>query len=435
MCLHDNTLARAMIALGEEVLLTPTYTPLRTDEENVSKLPPMMFGGINVYLQQKLALFRHTPWFLDKLLDNPALINFATKFAPTVDAAKLGPMTVSMLEGEAGKQSKELKKLVAWLKTEKPDIVHLSNSMLLGMAAPIRRALQVPVLCALSGEDVFLEKLVPPYYEQARQLLRDQAGDVDAFTALNEYFADYMSEYMDVERSRIQVIPHGLDLNGHGLRRPRAAGEPFTIGYFAHLCPEKGLHLLIEAFRLLCERRDLPPIRLRAAGYLGAGDKPYLAEIEKQLAAWGLADRFQYLGEPDRRRKIEILQSFDVMSVPAVYRESKGLSILEALANGVPVVQPSHGSYPEMIRDTGGGLLCEPENPADLAEKLAHYLQRPELIEEHGRRAHAAMRERFTDRRMAENTIALYRRLIEARKSPTVRAAGGTVLLSDRTAP
>ena len=104
MCLHDNTLARALLAAGEEVLLTPTYTPLRTDEPNVSTLPPMMFGGINVYLQQKSALFRHTPGFLDRLLDSPALINFATKFAPTVDASKLGPMTVSMLQGEDGHQ-------------------------------------------------------------------------------------------------------------------------------------------------------------------------------------------------------------------------------------------------------------------------------------------------------------------------------------------
>src|ERR1043166_8999910 len=92
MCLHDNTLAKAMLALGEEVLLVPTYTPLRTDEPNVSKLPPMMFGGINVYLQQKLALFRHTPWFLDKLLDRPSLVNLASKLSWSVDPSKLGAM-------------------------------------------------------------------------------------------------------------------------------------------------------------------------------------------------------------------------------------------------------------------------------------------------------------------------------------------------------
>src|SRR5262245_43937802 len=175
MCLHDNTLAAAMMAAGEEVLLVPTYTPLRTDETNVSNLPPM-FGGINVYLQQKSALFRHTPWFLDRLLDSPGLINFATKFAPTVDASKLGPLTVSMLQGEEGKQRKEIKKLVQWLKVERPDVVHLATALILGMAPAIRRALDVPIVCSLSGEDIFFEKLVPPYYEQARSVLRERAG-------------------------------------------------------------------------------------------------------------------------------------------------------------------------------------------------------------------------------------------------------------------
>src|SRR2546427_5848986 len=68
-CLHDNTLATALRAAGEDVILAPTYTPLRTDEENISD-GHVFFGGINVYLQQKSALFRHSPWFLDALLDS-----------------------------------------------------------------------------------------------------------------------------------------------------------------------------------------------------------------------------------------------------------------------------------------------------------------------------------------------------------------------------
>lgn len=432
MCLHDNTLARAMLAAGEEVLLTPTYTPLRTDEPDVSQSPPMMFGGINVYLQAKWALFRHTPWFMDKLLDNPALIKLAVKFAPAVDASKLGPMTVAMLQGEDGTLKKELKKLTEWLKRERPDVVHLSSALLLGMAAEIRRATKAPLICALSGEDIFTERLVPPYYEQARQLLRDRAGDVDAFTSLNRYFADFMTDYMDLDRAKVHVIPHGLNMEGHGLRGPRSAGEPFTIGYFAHVCPEKGLHLLAEAFRILCEHRDLPPVRLRAAGYLGKGDREYLETIREQFGKWGLADRFEYLGEPDRDEKIKIIQSFDVMSVPAVYHESKGLSILEALANGVPVVQPHHGSYPEMVHDTGGGVLCAPENPHDLAEKLETFVRNPALVEEYGRRAHAAIRERYTDTRMAADTIALYQRLI-AEADAARSGSSAATLSADRT--
>lgn len=431
MCLHDNTLAAAMIALGEDVLLTPTYTPIRTDEADVSRTPGIKYGGINVYLQQMSPIFRHTPWFLDKLFDSPLLLNWVSKFSSSVQAEKLGPLTVSMLAGEDGKQKKELAKLVAWLQDEKPDIVHLSNSMLVGMAGPIRRALRVPIFCSLSGEDIFLEKLIPPYYEQARKLLRERGGDVDAYTALNRYYADFMIDYMNLDPSRVHVVPHGLKLDGHSQRVPHRAGDPVVIGYFARICPDKGLHLLVEAFRLLNELPNMPPLHLRAAGYCGAADRPYLDKLREQMSAWGLADKFEYAGEPDRVEKIKILQSFDVMSVPAVYRESKGLSIIEALANGVPVVQPAHGSYPELVGDTGGGVLFEPENIADLTDKLEALVRRSDVREDLGRRGFAAVHDRYIDRRMAEQTIALYRSVIERRHLRKSETHGPVT--SDRT--
>lgn len=432
MCLHDNTLAAAMIAAGEDVLLVPTYTPLRTDEANVSKLPPMMYGGINVYLQQISPLFNYTPRFIAKLLDSEKLLNLVSKFASSVQAEKLGPLTVSMIAGRSGRQAKELHKLIDWLKTERPDVVHLSNTMLVGMAGPIRDACRVPVVCSLSGEDIFLEKLVPPYYEQARKLLKEKAHDVDAYIGLNRYYADFMIEYMAIDPARVHIIPHGLKLAGHAKRPPRDPVKPFTIGYFARICYEKGLHVLAEAFRILHERRDLPPLKLVAAGYMGSADKPYLARIQQDLKAAGLGDKFEYLGEPDRADKIRILQSFDVMSVPAVYRESKGLSILEALANGVPVVQPAHGSYPETVEDTGGGILFEPENARDLADKLEAVIRDPSQLRTLGDRGHAAVHSRYDDHRMARQTIALYRRLVEERASHKAGSAG-TVLLTDKT--
>ena len=204
--------------------------------------------------------------------------------------------------------------------------------------------------------------------------------------ALNGYAADFMAKYLSVLRERIHVIPPGLNLQGHarpgeaadqGSATPRPAGvaggsarAAVVIGYLARVCPEKGLHQLVEAFQLLAADADLPPLRLHAAGYLEEADRPYLQSIRSRLAACGLADRFAYLGELDRAEKIAFLQTLDMMSVPAVFAESKGLSVFEAWANGVPVVLPAHGAFPEMIRDTGGGLLCEPHHPAALAAGL-----------------------------------------------------------------
>jgi glycosyltransferase involved in cell wall biosynthesis len=412
-CLHDNTLAAALIKLGEDVLLVPTYTPLRTDEPDVS-IKRVFFGGINVYLQQKVLLFRRTPWWFDRLLDNPALLEWLSRRAGSVDPAQLGGLTVSMLRGEAGHLRKELEKLVEWLLEEvKPDIVHLSNSMQIGMARLVRERGGPPVVCQLSGEDLFLEKLPPPYYDEARAHLRERAADVDAFIALNRYYADFMADYLAIDRGPVHVVPHGVKLDGHGTRVQKRPGEPRVIGFFARICEDKGLHLLVDACEQLMSRGDVPPFMLHAAGYLGAGDRPYLNELERRTAAGPLAGRFKYMGELDRARKIAFLQSLEVLSTPTVYRESKGLPALEAMANAVPVVLPDHGSFSEMVADTGGGVLHRPHDSADLAEKLAELLRDPPRAAQLGFAGQQAVQDRYHAAAMALRTRELYRQLVD----------------------
>jgi glycosyltransferase involved in cell wall biosynthesis len=409
--MHDNTLARALLSQGDQVLLVPTYTPIRTDEENVS-LPRVFFGGVNVFLQQQSALFRHTPWFIDRMFDSPKLIRWLSRRSAAVDVAKLGALTVSTLEGEHGKQRKEIEKLIHWLAAEeKPELIHLSNALLIGMAGPLRRRLKVPIVCNLAGEDWLLEQLQEPHYNRARELLRQRANDVDQFVAYNNYFADFMSEYVGVDRSRIEVIPHGLRLDGHEMRRGTQPGEPFTIGYFGRIASEKGLHLLVEAFALLCEEPGMPPLRLRLAGYKSPGDEPYFDTLHKRIRELGLTDQFEYVGEPDRAGKIKFLHTLDAMALPTVYRESKGLAALEALANGVPLVAVRHGMFPELIRHTGGGLLCEPNNPADMAAKLRDFIRNPALAAEYGRRGREAILSHYSADQMARKHRELYRRL------------------------
>jgi len=410
-CLHDNTLAAKLLELGEDLVLVPIYTPLRTDEVDVS-IDRVFFGGINVYLQQKWALFRRTPRWFDRWLDHPAILGRLGGRASSVDPAQLGDLTVSMLRGEVGNQRKELEKLVDWLLDEvQPDVVHLSNSMMLGLARMIGQRCGPPVVCSLSGEDIFLEKLRQPHYDRARELLRQRAADVNAFVAMNRYFADYMAEYLEIEHERIHVIPHGLHLAGHGERRPSATG-PRRIGYLARVCHDKGLHLLVEACEQLSQRTDLGPIALHAAGYLGAGERAYLRQLQQRAERGPLAGRFHYHGELDRAAKIAFLQSLDVFSTPTVYRESKGLPALEALANGVPIVVPDHGAFPELVADTGGGLLCRPHDPTDLAAKLAELLGDAEKADRLGKAGQLAVRDRYHAEAMAQRTLGLYQDLI-----------------------
>ncbi len=427
-CLHDNTLASALLAAGHEVLLVPTYTPIRTDEADVS-LKRVFFGGINVFLQQKLALFRHTPWVMDRLLDARGLLKLVSRFAAKTQAEDLGDLTISMLRGEHGHQRKEIAKLVRWLAAEvRPEIINLTNVLLSGMVAELKRHLDVPVLGTLQGDDIFLEALPEPYRAQALELIREHCRRMDGFIATSRYYADFMAEYLRIPRERIDVVYPGLNLRGHavpgesstphpqplspGGRGAGGEGRLPTIGYFARICPEKGLHVLIEAFRILNQTSGAPPCRLRVSGWLGENNRAYFEDLRKRLQASSLADRFEHVESPDHASKVRFLQGLDVLSVPTIYREPKGLYVLEAWANGVPVVQPRHGSFPELVEQTGGGLLVNPDDPEDLARGLRH------LLEDHGRRAELGRkgqevvhRELNADK-MAQNTVTVYRKYL-----------------------
>jgi glycosyltransferase involved in cell wall biosynthesis len=412
-CMRDNTLVAALARLGHDALLVPTYTPIRTDEEDVSQRR-VFFGGINVYLQQKLGLFRHTPWFLDRLLDAPRLLNWVSRFAVKTRAEELGDLTVSMLRGEHGHQRKEVAKLVRWLADEiEPQIVNLTNAILSGMVHELKRGVKAPVLCSLQGDDIYLESLPEPYRSKSLALIRKHSKEIDGFLATSAYYADFMAGYFDIPRSKIDVVLPGLNLKGHGGPRPDRNGRPFTVGYFARICPEKGLHVLTEAFHLLRRTPGAPRCRLRVSGWLGGNDRAYFEGLQRQLKERGLADDFEYVESPDHASKVSFLQGIDALSVPTTYREPKGLYVLEALANGVPVVQPRHGSFPELLEATGGGLLVNPDDPHDLAAGLRRLLDDDALGAELGRKGREAVHARFHADRMAEETLAVYARYVK----------------------
>jgi glycosyltransferase involved in cell wall biosynthesis len=405
-CVRDNALAAELKARGHDVTLLPVYTPTRTDEPNVSE-ERVFFGGISVYLEQRLPLFRRTPEILDRLWDAPGVIRALTGRGVSTDPSQLGGMTVSMLEGEHGFQRKEHRKLLRWLARQQPfDLVSLPNSLLLGMAPTLARELGRPIVCTLQGEDLFLEGLPDRYRQRAKELIGARQDAVDVFIAFSDYYAGFMASYVGIPRRKIEVVPLGISLDGHAPRQD--IGGPFTIGYFARVAPEKGLALLADAYRLLRRERGLPPSRLEVAGYLAPDHRSYLAGVEAKMKEWGLADEFQYRGVLDRAAKIRFLQGLDLLSVPSPYAEPKGLYLLEAMANGVPVVQPRHGAFPEVIGRTGGGLLFEPGDASSLADTILALHRDPKQRAELGRKGAEGVRRDFDAGRMAERTIEVF---------------------------
>jgi glycosyltransferase involved in cell wall biosynthesis len=407
-CLRDNALAAEMIARGHQVTLAPIYTPTLTDEPNVSQ-EKVFFGGISVYLQQHLSLFRRTPRLLDRLWDSSWALKLASRSSIPTSPKLLGELTVSMLKGEEGNQRKELRKMLDWLKGEPlPDVVSLPYTLLIGLAGPIREALKRPIVCTLQGEDLFLEGLQEPYRGRSLELIKASVKHVDAFIAVSRYYAEFMPRYLDIPVEKIRVVPLGINLQGYEERRPRSGAEPFRVGYFARVAPEKGLHVLAESYRLLRERADFGEARLEVAGYLGAEHTDYLKGIEQRFKEWGLAEEFHYRGILDRREKIEFLRNLDVLSVPATYDEPKGIFLLEAMACGVPVVQPRRGAFTEIIERTGGGLLTEPDDAESLAEAILRLYQNRSLAEELGHQGFRRVREHYSVARMADRALEVY---------------------------
>lgn len=410
-CTRDNALARELMALGHDVTLLPVYTPTRPDEPNVSR-PRVLFGGISVYLQQYAPIFRSMPRLLDRLWDSPRVIQAFSSRAISTDARMLGGLTISMLQGEQGALRREFDKLVDWIRAEPlPDVINLPNTLLVALAAPLKRAFNRPVCCTMQGEEFFLDGLVPPYREQALALIRDQVESVDRFVAVGEYCAAFMSQYLGIPRARISVVPLGINMDGYPPSAPaasRPAGDPLRIGYFARIAPEKGLHLLADAYIRLRRRTGRTPIRLEAAGYLARAHQPYFDAVRRTLERAGLAHEFSHHGEVDREGKLAYLRGLDVLSVPATFDEPKGMFLLEAMASGVPVVQPRRGGFIEIVERTGGGLLVEQDDPDALTDGLYTLSADPALRATLAGRAHQGVRAHYTIADSAARLLDVY---------------------------
>jgi len=416
-CMRDNTLVAALCKAGHDAILIPTYTPIRTDEVDVSQ-QRIFFGGINVYLEQKFWLFRHTPWLFDRLLNFRWLLRWVSQFAARTKYSELGQLTISMLQGEDGKQRKEVDKLVEWLVDEmKPEAVVLTNALLSGIIPELERQLSMPVCVTLQGDDIFLDALPEADRRRCIELIRENCKSVSGFICISHYYADYMAGYLGIPRKKMHVVYPGLNLAGHGGSRPIRTEHPLTIGYFARICPEKGFHNIVDAFIALRQIPGIPPVKLKAGGWLGENHRPFYEKQVEKLIAAGLAEEFEHMDCPTHTDKVQFLQSVDLLSVPTTYHEPKGLYILEAWANGIPVVQPRHGSFPELIETANGGVLVEPDNTAALADALRGILTDHEFRDRAGRSGEAAVRERFTASAMAKETIAFLERFVETEKT------------------
>jgi len=418
ICLRDNALVAALKKMGHQATMVPLYLPLTLDEEDQSTGTPIFFSGINVYLEQKSALFRGAPGWFHQLMAARPLLKWVGSKAANARPEALGDMTLSMLRGEEGFQARELDELIAWLRTQpKPDVVCLSNALLVGMARKIKSELRTPVVCMMQGEVDYLDALLPEYRTQCWKVLSERAKDVDLFGAASRYFGDLMSQRLGLTPDRVKVVYSGINLDGYGTAQ--AASSPGTgtsapvLGYFARMCPEKGLDTLVEAYIELRRRDRVKGLHLRIGGGSGPGDAAFVNALRQRLNESGYLKDVEFFPNLDRAAKVKFLQSLSVFSVPARCTEAFGLYAVEAMAAGVPVVQPRRGAFPEIIEATGGGVTYDGDSK-DLVAALEKLLTDPERARSLGQAGRRAALEKFSAEAMARSVLDFYQEAVSS---------------------
>jgi glycosyltransferase involved in cell wall biosynthesis len=373
-CMHDNSLAKALIRRGNDAILVPVYTPILTDQENASQ-HQLFFGGLNVYLQQISPVFRWLPGWTDSFLSSPRLVGWIASRAMATSAKSLGELTVSMLQGESGKQRKEVRRLCRWLASLSPDLVIFSNLLIAGSLPTIQRELPgCKSLVILQGDDVFYNSLEEPYRTKALVELRRLAQLSDGFLVHSQDYLQRMSQLLAAPPAKFLRSPLSIDAEDLlSIPRKPSPGRDLAVGYLARLTPEKGLHLLVDAFIEL-NRQGPSPVRLEIAGWLGKQYDGYWRAQQEKLHQAGLDSQYHYWGAIDRKEKLRFLEAIDLLSVPTSYADPKGLFALEAMAAGVPYLLPAHGAFPELHQLAAAGRLHQPDSVPDLIAGLSEML-------------------------------------------------------------
>ena len=409
-CLRDSAFSSALRKAGHQATLLPVYLPLSLDRQKQETPVPIFYGAVNLYLKQQFPVMRNMPHWVEKLLDSRPLLNLAAKKSGSTRADGLEAMTESMLQGPDGLQHKELETLVDFLKNhEKPDVVHLSNALLLGMASRIKEA-GIPVVCSLQDEDVWIDAMEPSGQEKMWRLMAEKAQAVDSFVAVSRYFGQLMQEKMEIPSFKLHTVPIGIDPGAYHYHPPVMA--PRTIGYLSRFCKENGFDIVIDSFILLKKEPQFSDLRLAITGGMTGDDRSCFHNQMARLKSNHLLKDLTVFHDFGAGTLDPFFQELTVLSVPVLKGEAFGLYQIEALASGIPTVQPALGAFPEIAEETGGGVIYQPNTPEALAEKLSEILSNPEALVRLSLNGRRAVEEKFDSEKLAMNLIKIYKSLI-----------------------
>ncbi len=414
-CMRDSVLTKALQSEGHDAITLPIYLPMSLDYKETCADTPIFYGAVNVYLKQKFKFLRNMPSWLERFFNSAPILRYAAKKAGSTRADGLEEMTISMLKGSEGYQKDELQQLIDFLKNhEKPDIVHLSNALLLGLAKKIKEELKIPIICSLQDEDVWIDAMNDEYQKKLWDLMSEKAKDVDAFIGVSDFFAGVMKKNMNISNDKIFVVP--ISINPEKYKPFIPSFDPPVIGFLSRMYKEHGFGLLIDAFIKLKKKIEFKDVKLRISGGKTADDNSYFKKQMKKLKKNNVYSDLEYVENFQTEELNKFFNGLSFLTVPVLKGEAFGAYQLESLASGIPLVQPALGAFPEIVAKTSGGVIYSPNNADTLAEKWAEMISKPDVLKEMGKKGKKVVLEKYNDIVLTEKMIGVYKRLVFGEK-------------------
>ena len=369
-CYRDMICLRAMRKVeGISATAIPLYLPPDegTSEKEIDN--KVFFGAISLYLREKVSFLKNMPEFFDKFFDSRLFLRMAAKRAGTTRTEGLEEMTLSMIMGDEAFPDKEIDRLVRYLTSNgKPDIIHLSNALIIGLARQLKKRLDVKIVCSLLNEDDWIDEMAEPYQSNAWKMIAREAVNVDAFVTPSRYYRDHFISKTGITGSDYYIVPLALDHISY-TAVPKKDNFP-ALGYFCRINSANGFDKLVDAFILLKQNDRLPGLTLHVSGGYTSDDKPFIMEQIRKIKSAGFKSSVKIYPEFHGNSKEEFFSNIDIMSVPVRKHDGYGLYILESNSAGVPVVQPATGAFPEIIEKTGGGITYFPDTVEVLSDSI-----------------------------------------------------------------
>ncbi len=407
-CYRDMLYLKAIRKVpGINASAIPLYLPPDRTNLETGLDKHVFFGAISMYIREKVPFLRNMPAFFDKIFDAAPLLKLAARQAGTTRTEGLEELTLNMIEGDNAFRKKEVDRLVRFLtKDGKPDIIHLSNALILGLARQLKKRMNVKVVCSLLNEDDWIDEMAEPYKSDAWEMIALEAKHVDNFVTPSKYYKELFISRTGLHGNNIHLIQLGIEPEKSSPVLKES--EHPSLGYFCRVSYHNGFDKLVDAFIKLKSGR-FPELTLHVCGGYTGDDKRFIAEQIKKIREHGYKSSVRIYPEFQGTKKMEFFNNVDVISVPVRKHDGYGLYILEANGAGIPVIQPATGAFPEIIETTKGGLTYSPDNIDELSVTIAILLDDKGLRDQLGKSGKSGVFENLSLERMSVRLSEVYK--------------------------